>query len=92
MYDECKEKGLCYRFQRGLCTKGDKCAYKHMKCTTPLPDGFRKKRKDKGKGKGKARSRSPSPDPRTPEQKAKIDCKYHLKGKCDRGDKCPYKH
>ena len=102
VHDECREKGLCYQFQRGACTKGDKCKYKHEKCSAPLPPGFVKKRKGKGKGKGKGtppgsqpgspRSRSSSPDPRTAEQKAKVLCRHHKRGLCRLGDKCPYKH
>ena len=92
IYDECKDKGLCYRFQRGLCTKGDKCAYKHETCTTPMPPGFRKEGKCKGKGK-KGRSRSPpKPDTRSPEEEAKVPCRHHAKGKCTKGDQCPHKH
>ena len=91
--DECKEKGLCYRYQRGTCKKGAKCPYKHEKCSTPLPDGWSKRgRKEKDKGK----SRSPSPerklDPRTAEAKAQVPCRHFAKGKYTKGDQCQYKH
>ena len=97
--DECKQKGLCYQFQRGNCKFGDKCKCKRDKCSTPPPPGFVKTRKSKGRGKGKARSRSSTPDsrastpdPRSAEQKAKVACRHFKKGSCRLGDKCPYKH
>ena len=97
--DECKQKGLCYQFQRGNCKFGDKCKYKHEKCSTPPPPGFVKTRKGKGRGKRKSCSRSSSldsrastPDPRSAEQKAKVACRHFKKGSCRLGDKCPYKH
>ena len=46
VYDECKEKDLCYRFQRGARKKDNTCAFKHERCSTPLPDGWKT---DKGK-------------------------------------------
>ena len=99
VHDECKTKGLCYRFQRGTCTKGDKCRYKHERCTTPLPDGWRKGSRGRGRGGrgggrgNRERSASPGkPDPRTAEEKAKVECRHHKRGSCRLGDKCPYKH
>ena len=41
---------------------------------------------EQDKGKGKA-TKVP-----TPEEKAKSPCIYHLKGRCTRGESCPYSH
>ena len=97
IFDECKQKNLCYRFQRGTCTLGDNCKYKHEHCTTPKPAGFIKERRGQGKGRGKGKSKrggSPprKPDTRSPEEKAKVPCRHHLAGNCTKGDQCPYKH
>ena len=60
--------------------------------------------KDKGKGrtqspKGRGRTRSPSKGKKDDKKKklsredmAKIPCTYFAQGKCNRGDKCYYKH
>ena len=72
-----------------------KCKYKHEKCKTPLPEGWRKK--GKGKGKGKSRSGSPKPAdadaaPKERKPKSEIPCWFHQKGKCTKGEACEYKH
>ena len=105
VYDECREKGLCYKFQRNTCphmATPDKCKYKHERCRTPLPDGWRKKGKGKGKGKGRKGSRSPSrkggqagsPDSAAKPKKPKSEtpCYFHGQGRCTKGDSCEYKH
>ena len=86
-----KGEKICYKFQEGKCDKGKNCPFKHVK--------------DKGKGrtqspKGRGRTRSPSKggkkdDKRkklSREEMAKTPCTYFAQGKCNRGDKCFYKH
>ena len=32
--DDCKERGLCFAFQKGECMKGKECSWKHLKAKT----------------------------------------------------------
>ena len=53
--DECRDKSLCYKFQRNTCPHmkdASKCKWKHEKCKTPLPEGWCKKGKGQGQGQG----------------------------------------
>ena len=83
---------ICFKFQEGKCDKGKNCPFKHVK--------------EKGKGgsrtaspRGRGRTRSPSKGGKkdgrkklTKEEMARTPCTYFAQGKCNRGDKCYYKH
>ena len=78
-------KTFChFRFNKGNCKHGDKCQYSHSQYHWD-------KRKDKG-GKGK-NSRSATPRrSQTPGGKKDRHCYGWLKGDCQKGDKCTFKH
>ena len=58
-----------------ICNKGAQCEFSHSKQHAPKP---------KAKAKAAAaREDSPSKD------KKSIACKFHIEGKCTKGDKCP---
>ena len=75
--------GLCYDFQKGKCTRGDACKYRHEKS----------KGEEKGKGKGKkGKSRSPSRTrSMSPGSRSEI-CRFFAAGTCRRGKDCAFKH
>ena len=75
--------GLCYDFQKGKCTRGDACKYRHEKS----------KGEEKGKGKGKkGKSRSPSrARSLSPGSRSEI-CRFFAAGTCHRGKDCAFKH
>ena len=79
---------ICYKFQKGQCDKGKNCPYKHVKDDKARTKSPRRKntrspsRGNKG-DKGKKLSK---------EEMAKTPCIYYAQGKCNRGDKCYYKH
>ena len=78
-------KTFChFHFNKGNCKHGDKCQYSHSQYHWD-------KRKDKG-GKGK-NSRSATPRrSQTPGGKKDRHCCGWLKGDCQKGDKCTFKH
>ena len=78
-------KTFChFHFNKGNCKHGDKCQYSHSQYHWD-------KRKDKG-GKGK-NSRSATPRrSQTPGGKKDRHCYGWLKGDCQKGDKCTFKH
>ena len=78
-------KTFChFHFNKGNCKHGDKCQYSHSQYHWD-------KRKDKG-GKGK-NSRSVTPRrSQTPGGKKDRHCYGWLKGDCQKGDKCTFKH
>ena len=78
-------KTFChFHFNKGNCKHGDKCQYSHSQYHWD-------KRKDKG-GKGKnGRSTSPRRS-QTPGGKKERHCYGWLKGDCQKGDKCTFKH
>ncbi|CAL1167671.1 unnamed protein product [Cladocopium goreaui] len=78
-------KTFChFHFNKGNCKHGDKCQYSHSQYHWD-------KRKDKG-GKGK-NSRSATPRRlQTPGGKKDRHCYGWLKGDCQKGDKCTFKH
>ena len=78
-------KTFChFHFNKGNCKHGDKCQYSHSQYHWD-------KRKDKG-GKGKnGRSASPRRS-QTPGGKKDRHCYGWLKGDCQKGDKCTFKH
>ena len=78
-------KTFChFHFNKGTCKHGDKCQYSHSQYHWD-------KRKDKG-GKGK-NSRSATPRrSQTPGGKKDRNCYGWLKGDCQKGDKCTFKH
>ena len=78
-------KTFChFHFNKGNCKHGDKCQYSHSQYHWD-------KRKDKG-GKGK-NSRSATPRrSQTPGGKKDRNCYGWLKGDCQKGDKCTFKH
>ena len=76
-------KGFCIAFVKyGSCGR-DNCTYKHEQPSgdargrTPSRDAKPKK------GKGKGRTNSP---------KGKKECRFYPKGRCDRGENCPFAH
>ena len=88
----CQERGrgdkICYKFQKGQCDKGRKCPFKHVKddkARTQSPKRSNTRSPSKGnKGeKGKKLSK---------DEMTKTPCNCHAQGKCNRGDKCYYKH
>ncbi|CAL1143864.1 unnamed protein product, partial [Cladocopium goreaui] len=78
-------KTFChFHFNKGNCKHGDKCQYSHSQYHWD-------KRKDKG-GKGKnGRSATPRKS-QTPGGKKDRNCYGWLKGDCQKGDKCTFKH
>ena len=78
-------KTFChFHFNKGNCKHGDKCQYSHSQYHWD-------KRKDKG-GKGKnGRSTTPRRS-QTPGGKKDRHCYGWLKGDCQKGDKCTFKH
>ncbi|CAL1155113.1 unnamed protein product, partial [Cladocopium goreaui] len=78
-------KTFChFHFNKGNCKHGDKCQYSHSQYHWD-------KRKDKG-GKGKnGRSATPRRS-QTPGGKKDRNCYGWLKGDCQKGDKCTFKH
>ena len=78
-------KTFChFHFNKGNCKHGDKCQYSHSQYHWD-------RRKDKG-GKGKGgRSATPRRS-QTPGGKKDRNCYGWLKGDCQKGDKCTFKH
>ena len=78
-------KTFChFHFNKGNCKHGDKCQYSHSQYHWD-------RRKDKG-GKGKSgRSATPRRS-QTPGGKKDRNCYGWLKGDCQKGDKCTFKH
>ena len=78
-------KTLChFHFNKGNCKHGDKCQYSHSQYHWD-------RRKDKG-DKGKSgRSATPRRS-QTPGGKKDRNCYGWLKGDCQKGDKCTFKH
>ncbi|CAJ1963420.1 unnamed protein product [Cylindrotheca closterium] len=77
-----RKKGKCFAFKKGKCDKGDACPFSHenvvVKPTAVIVD-------DETAGNA-AESKKEIP-------KSEKDCiNWKTKGKCRKGDKCPYKH
>ena len=76
-------KGFCIAFVKYGSCRRDNCTYKHEQPSgdargrTPSRDAKPKK------GKGKGRTNSP---------KGKKECRFYPKGRCDRGENCPFAH
>ena len=73
--------GICFDFQKGKCTRGDNCKYRHEKV----------KGGEKGKGKG-GKSRSPSRTRSLSPGSRQEICKFFAAGTCRRGKDCAFKH
>ena len=88
--DDCKARDLCFAFQKGKCTKGKACPWKHIMAKTrersPSPE---RGRTNKRGSKSRSRSRSGSREQR---DTSEVPCKFFAEGKCTRGDQCFYKH
>ena len=67
---------LCHDFQKGKCTRGDKCKYLH---------------KTKSRSPGRSPGRAPSAG-RTPAKKINATCMFWRKGKCNKGSECRFLH
>ena len=76
-----RQVGICFDFQKGKCTRGDNCKYRHEKV----------KGGEKGKGKG-GKSRSPSRTRSLSPGSRQEICKFFAAGTCRRGKDCAFKH
>ena len=78
-------KTFChFHFNKGNCKHGDKCQYSHSQYHWD-------RRKDKG-GKGKNGRSATLRRSQTPGGKKDRHCNGWLKGDCQKGDKCTFKH
>ena len=83
--DKSKKKQKCFAFKKsGKCKLGDECPYSHDVCKVKeskaeAAEGDSEKKLDGAKSKKK--------------DKSQVDCiNWKNKGKCRKGDKCPFKH
>lgn len=93
-----RHKGVCYSWKNhGKCDKKDqgKCPYSHddkdrssSPSRSPSPGGKGNRRTSRGRGEYSKTKRERTP---IAERKNK-SCYFYLRNKCQRGDKCDFKH
>ena len=84
--EQVTKKGVCHKFQRGECTRGEDCKFAHVvdeNSTTQASDVTLKFQKGK-RGEDCTFEHVPL--------EAKEVCLNFQKGKCKRGDKCRFDH
>ena len=75
--DDCKERGLCFAFQKGKCTKGKACPWKHIMAKTRERSASSERgRANKREGSRGRKSRSGSREQR---DTSEVPCKFSLK-------------
>ena len=80
------DRPICFAYQRGKCTQGRNCKYKHEKSAqSPAAHPRKNSRLRKGAKERKDRDRSSS------REKPSI-CRFYLQGKCTKCEKCPFAH
>ena len=78
-----KKRGKCFAFKKGKCTKGDDCPFSH---------DFEPKLSKKA-SKTRTSNDESDDNQRKDILKSEKDCiNWKTKGKCRKGDKCPYRH
>ena len=91
-----RKAGDCHQWLKaGSCSKGDDCPFNH-------PEDRKGAGKSRGRGRAKARSRGkgvgaegssgPESDTVTDDSVYFRICADYLKGKCEKGDDCPFRH
>ena len=101
-------RGICFAFQRGECTRGEKCIFRHAVDDDTSAQRMQEYRRSKQEAaakaklekiKGKSGAAVPvkamSAAELTEEQKSAMGakpCRWFLKGKCSRGDSCFFAH
>ncbi|KAL3931883.1 MAG: hypothetical protein SGBAC_011101 [Bacillariaceae sp.] len=85
-----KKKGKCFAFKKGKCAKGDDCPFSHGTTATSSSSS----------SSADPETTKPAEPTTTTTTKKKLDIpksekdciNWKTKGKCRKGDKCPYKH
>ena len=81
-----KKKQKCFAFKKGKCKKGDDCQFSH----DFLP---KESEKEEDKEEDKSMKNQDTDKAKPKKADSEKDCiNWKTKGKCRKGDKCPYKH
>ncbi|CAB9514119.1 zinc finger CCCH domain-containing protein [Seminavis robusta] len=90
-----KKKQKCFAFKKGKCKRGDQCPFSHdfkPNVATATTDNATTKDQDDNDDKEKAKDVDKDNKKRKRDNSEKDCINWKTKGKCRKGDKCPYRH
>ena len=78
--------------KKGTCARGDSCPYFHEDTMKGKPNRSPSTGKGQGRGRGQKGGKGKKSRSNSPAGEKKPPCRNHLKGKCTKGDQCPFWH